>query len=391
MAGWLSITVQTLARYEERLSSALEDLGALAITLLDARDQPIYEPPPGKTPLWNRLTVQALFPGTADARALLFALSALQPGLDLARARVGHLDERDWQRAWMDDFRPMRFGRSLWIVPSGHEQPAAAGDDGAVVLHLDPGLAFGSGSHATTALCLAWLDGVRPHGLRVLDFGCGSGVLAVAAARLGADTVIAVDNDPQALTATADNAAANQVAGQVQVVAAGDWQPAGDCDVVVANILANTLVALAPRLVAAMRPGGLLALSGVLPGQGDEVAAAYADLGIELAAHAHDGWLLLARRGDPALAGLADAHLGTAAAADDSGHDPDAAPAVPGPAGDAAAEEGDKATACAPGPAAGTGKAAATAGNAGASGTAGSDGPDSPASHQPTVGADRPA
>ncbi len=313
MAGWLSITVQTLARYEERLSSAFEDLGALAITLLDARDQPIYEPAPGKTPLWNRLTMQALFAGDADARTLLFALSALQPGLDLSRAQVEQIDDRDWQRAWMDDFQPMRFGRQLWIVPSDHDVPEAAQATDAVILRLDPGLAFGSGSHATTALCLAWLEGAPLAGRQVLDFGCGSGVLAVAAARLGAGQVVAVDNDPQALTATADNAAANEVAQRLQIVAADDWQPAGDCDVVVANILANTLIELAPRLAAALTNDGLLALSGVLPEQQDEVVAAYAGLGIELATHEHDGWLLLARRDDPALAGLAQAHLGAVA------------------------------------------------------------------------------
>lgn len=313
MTGWLSITVQTLARHEERLSSAFEDLGALAITLLDARDQPIYEPAPGKTPLWNRLTMQALFAADADARSLLFALHALQPGLDLARATVEHIPDRDWQRAWMDDFQPMRFGRQLWIVPSDHDLPEAAQAADAVVLRLDPGLAFGSGSHATTALCLAWLEGTALAGRRVLDFGCGSGVLAVAAARLGAGQVVAVDNDPQALTATADNAAANDVAERLQILAADDWQPAGDCDVVVANILANTLIDLAPRLVAALRPGGWLALSGVLPDQHEAVIAAYAVLGIELATHEHDGWLLLARRDDPALATLAGAELGAVA------------------------------------------------------------------------------
>ncbi|MCK9490092.1 MAG: 50S ribosomal protein L11 methyltransferase [Xanthomonadales bacterium] len=322
----MSITVQTLARHEERLSSAFEDVGALAITLLDARDQPIYEPAPGKTPLWNRLTMQALFAADADARSLLFALNALQPGLDLARATIEHIADRDWQRAWMDDFQPMRFGRQLWIVPSDHELPEPARADDAVVLRLDPGLAFGSGSHATTALCLAWLEGTALADRRVLDFGCGSGVLAVAAARLGASQVIAVDNDPQALTATADNAAANGVADAINIAAAEDWQPASDCDVVVANILANTLIELAPHLCAALKPEGVLALSGVLPGQQEEVIARYRSLGIELAAHEHDGWLLLARRDDPAAAGLAHSLVENTkstgqAMTDASGHD----------------------------------------------------------------------
>lgn len=289
---WLALTVPTQPRFEQRLSQALEDLGAVAVTLLDAEDQPIYEPAPGETPLWRRITLQALFPGDADERALVFGLSALQPGLDLACVRVERIEDRDWTRAWMDDFRPMRFGRRLWIVPSGHELPADAGPD-AVELRLDPGLAFGTGSHATTAQCLDWLDGQDLAAARVLDFGCGSGVLAVAAARLGAAAVVAVDNDPQALTATAENAAGNGVRDRVRAVAADAWRDDGGFDVVVANILANTLVALAPTLAAALRPGGRIALSGVLPEQGDEVAACYAGHGIHLDRGERDGWLLL--------------------------------------------------------------------------------------------------
>lgn len=293
---WLAITVQTEARFEERMSSAFEDLGAVAVTLLDAEDQPIYEPAPGETPLWRRLTMQALFPGDSDARGIVFALSALQPGLDLRRIAVEQVEDRDWTRAWIEDFQPMQFGERLWVVPSEHEIPAQAQGDDAVVLRLDPGLAFGTGTHATTAQCLEWLAGEALDGMRVLDLGCGSGILAVAAARLGAAEVIAVDNDPQALTASADNAAANQVSQRVRTLAAEAWSPAGDCDVVVANILANTLIKLAPSIDAALRPDGRVALSGVLPEQGDEVAAVYAALGIELTRSERDGWLLLSGR-----------------------------------------------------------------------------------------------
>lgn len=293
---WLALTVPTQPRFEQRLSQALEDLGAVAVTLLDAEDQPLYEPGPGETPLWRRITVQALFPGDMDEVGIVFGLSALQPGLDLAHVQVSRLEDRDWTRAWMDEFQPMRFGRRLWIVPSGHQLPDSAGDD-AVELRLDPGLAFGTGTHATTAQCLEWLDGQDLDGARVLDFGCGSGILAVAAARLGAASVIAVDNDPQALTATAANAEENGVADRVRALDAGDWSGAGDFDVVVANILANTLTALAAPLVAALRRGGRIALSGVLPGQGDEVVAAYAAQGIpDMDRRERDGWLLLQGR-----------------------------------------------------------------------------------------------
>lgn len=289
---WLALTVPTQPRFEQRLSQALEDLGAVAVTLLDAEDQPLYEPRPGETPLWRRITLQALFPGGIDERGVVFGLSALQPGLDLAHVQVSRLEDRDWTRVWMDDFQPMRFGRRLWIVPSGHRLPETAGED-AEELRLDPGLAFGTGTHATTAQCLEWLDGQALAGARVLDFGCGSGILAVAAARLGAACVDAVDNDPQALTATVANAAANGVGDRVRALAAEDWTGTGDCDVVVANILANTLVALAPGLVRALRPGGRIALSGVLPGQEGEVVAAYAALGVGLECGEREGWLLL--------------------------------------------------------------------------------------------------
>jgi ribosomal protein L11 methyltransferase len=291
---WLAITVPTEPRFEERLSQAFEDLGAVAVTLLDAEDQPIYEPGPGQTPLWRRITLQALFPGEADERVLVFALSALQPGLDVGRIKVERIEDRDWERVWLEDFKPMPFGHRLWIVPTGHDLPEAARGADAVVLRLDPGLAFGTGSHPTTAQCLAWLDGQDLAGAQVLDFGCGSGVLALAAARLGATGVDAVDNDPQALTATATNAQGNGVADRVHVIAADDWQaPAGGYPVIVANILANTLIELAPRLAAALAPGGRIALSGVLPEQGDAVAAAWAGHGVVLARSELDGWSLL--------------------------------------------------------------------------------------------------
>lgn len=291
---WIAITVETEPRFEERVSSAFEDLGAVAVTLLDAQDQPIYEPAPGKTPLWRHLTIQALFPGDADEAGIVFGLNALQPGLDMRRVRVERVEDRDWERVWMDDFRPMRFGTRLWIVPTTHEVPEDAQDDASVVLRFDPGLAFGTGTHATTAQCLEWLDGVELSGRRVLDFGCGSGILAVAAARLGATQVVAVDNDPQALVATTANAEANAVAKRIVVADADSWQAGERFDVVVANILANTLIELAPVLVAALADDGRIALSGVLPEQGEEVAAVYAALGIALERRERDGWLLLA-------------------------------------------------------------------------------------------------
>jgi ribosomal protein L11 methyltransferase len=289
---WVAITVETEARFEERMTSAFEDLGAVAVTLLDAEDQPIYEPAPGQTPLWRRLTMQALFPGDCDEDGIVFGLSALQPGLDMRHLRIERIEDRDWTRAWIDDFRPMRFGERLWIVPSAHELPEDAGDD-VVVLRLDPGLAFGTGTHPTTALCLSWLDEQKLDGAHVLDFGCGSGILAIAAAKLGAREVIAVDNDPQALEATRVNAQANGVGDRISVLDAGEWQPDGSMSIVVANILANTLIDLAPKLAAAAASNAAIALSGILPDQSDDVAAAFAAHGIALTAREQDGWILL--------------------------------------------------------------------------------------------------
>lgn len=289
---WVAITVETEARFEERMTSAFEDLGAVAVTLLDAEDQPIYEPAPGQTPLWRRLTMQALFPGDCDEDGIVFGLSALQPGLDMRHLRIERIEDRDWTRAWIDDFRPMRFGERLWIVPSAHELPEDAGDD-VVVLRLDPGLAFGTGTHPTTALCLSWLDEQKLDGAHVLDFGCGSGILAIAAAKLGAREVIAVDNDPQALEATRVNAQANGVGDRISVLDAGEWQPDGSMSIVVANILANTLIDLAPKLATAAASNAAIALSGILPDQSDDVAAAFAAHGIALTAREQDGWILL--------------------------------------------------------------------------------------------------
>lgn len=249
-----------------------EQLGAVAVSLGDAGDEPMLEPPPGAMPLWQANRVSGLFD---PAQTTIDELrSAIGRALD---AEVGPsltlewLEDRDWERAWMDQYRPMRFGSRLWIRPSGFqvEQP------GAVIVDLDPGLAFGTGTHPTTALCLEWLDGQDLHDRTLVDFGCGSGVLAIAALALGANRAVALDHDPQALTATRENAARNGVQSRLAVMADLP-EGAGPADVVVANILANVLIALAPRIAAMVRPGGRLALSGILDGQDGAVATAFA-------------------------------------------------------------------------------------------------------------------
>ena len=292
--AWLELPFRTRRGDWARIESALEEVGALSVTLLDAEDAPILEPGPGETPLWPELVANALFDEGTDRRGLVAAIHELAPAFDPDRASFREVEDADWTRAWMDQFRPMRFGQRLWIYPSNIEPPA---DGDAVVVRLDPGLAFGTGTHATTALCLEWLDALfdpatRASTDKVLDYGCGSGVLAIAAVKLGAASATGVDNDPQALTATNDNAQRNGVSDRIAALEPGDPALApASYDVVVANILAGALVALAPTIAALAKPGAPVALSGILPEQADEVIAAWEPWCEGLAASGRDGWI----------------------------------------------------------------------------------------------------
>lgn len=268
---WLQLIVETDATGAPALAERLEQAGAASVTFQDDADQPLYEPAPGETPLWQRTRVVGLFPAQTDTDALIDHLRAALAPRPLPPYRLEALEDKDWVRAWMDEFKPMRFGERLWIVPSWSEPP----DPSAVNLLLDPGLAFGTGTHPTTRLCLEYLDAHPPVGRDVVDYGCGSGVLAVAAARLGAARVWAVDNDPQALTATQENAERNGVGDRLSVHLPERFAPVAT-DLVLANILANPLIALAPRIAGLLRPGGALVLSGLLAEQGEAVRAAYA-------------------------------------------------------------------------------------------------------------------
>ena len=281
---WLELSLRSTEAEQPRYERALEDVGALSVTLLDAdadtpNERAILEPGVGQTPIWKSLVLTALFEDGTDALALLAALDAFDPGLDWAGASFRTVADEDWERAWLDQFQPMRFGTRTWIVPWNHELPAEADTADAAVVRLDPGLAFGSGTHPTTALCLRWLDALAGEGAlgdaRVLDFGCGSGILALAALKLGAAAAVGVDNDPQALIASADNAARNAVDTRLAVYLPDDEPPA-TYPVVVANILASALDALAEALAARVATGGRIALSGILVGQEDELLQRYA-------------------------------------------------------------------------------------------------------------------
>ncbi|WFC41523.1 50S ribosomal protein L11 methyltransferase [Pseudoxanthomonas sp. SE1] len=295
---YLELSLRCTETEQPRYETALEDIGALSVTLLDAdadtgHERAILEPGVGETPLWKSLVLTALFDADADALTLLAALESFDPGLDWTQVGFRKVEDEDWERAWLDQFKPMRFGARTFIVPWNHEVPAEAGDDAAIV-RLDPGLAFGSGTHPTTALCLRWLDGLADDGAlegqRVLDFGCGSGILALAALKLGAAQAVGVDNDPQALLASADNAQRNQVDANFNVYLPED-EPVTTYPVVVANILASALDALADILAARVAPGGRIALSGILKGQEDELLARYATWFDALVATQDGDWM----------------------------------------------------------------------------------------------------
>jgi ribosomal protein L11 methyltransferase len=273
---WIELSLTLPAAHQPACEETLEALGALSVTLQDADaetpdERAIFEPGVEQTPLWNRVVLSALFEHDADRATIADALCAALPDLQPAQLDFREVADQDWERAWMDRFKPMRFGRRLWIVPWNDE---TFDEPDAVVVRLDPGLAFGTGTHPTTALCLQWLDGLDLAGCTVIDYGCGSGVLAIAALKLGADRAIGVDNDPQALTATQDNAERNGVDERLSVYLP-DAVPDTPADVFVANILAAPLAELAGRFAELVKPGAPFALSGILDGQQDELLERY--------------------------------------------------------------------------------------------------------------------
>ncbi|EKE77026.1 50S ribosomal protein L11 methyltransferase [Gallaecimonas xiamenensis] len=270
--AWIQVRTNTTAQVAEKLGDMLMEQGALSITFMDAQDTPVFEPLPGETRLWGDTDVMALFTADTDttqAQALIRSVLG-----EAAPLKVEALEDKDWERAWMDNFHPMQFGKRLWICPSWRDVP----DPSAVNVMLDPGLAFGTGTHPTTALCLEWLDGQDLEGKTVVDFGCGSGILAIAALKLGAARVIGVDIDPQAILASRDNAERNGVADRLELYLPKD-QPQGlEADLVVANILAGPLRELRDIILGYLKPGGAIALSGILDMQAEALAQYYGEL-----------------------------------------------------------------------------------------------------------------
>jgi ribosomal protein L11 methyltransferase len=284
----LAVTLNLDGLDAEVVEAACFAAGALAITYRDLRDDAILEPAPGEFRLWPHSQLEALFPFEASPLELVTSIAG---ALDIpaARVRLHLVADRVWEREWLKDFRPMRFGQRLWVAPHGSDVPDAR----ATIVRLDPGLAFGTGTHPTTAMCLEWLDANVTRGIRAIDYGCGSGVLALAAGKLGAVQIQAFDIDPQALTATHDNAAANDLLATIRVVRSADELAPG-ADIVTANILAGPLCELAPALARLARPGGRLILAGLLSTQAAEVANAYASTFEVTEFKTRDGWTSLA-------------------------------------------------------------------------------------------------
>jgi ribosomal protein L11 methyltransferase len=288
---WQEWVLETHSHHVELLEDWFFAQGALAVSLEDNADEPLLEPGPGETPVWQNVKVTALFAGDVD----LEPIRAEIPDTLLAknsRSDITTLRDRAWERVWMDDFSPIQMGPRLWICPSWSEPPDAS----AINVYLDPGLAFGTGTHATTAMCLAALDDAVRGGERVVDYGCGSGILAIAALRLGASSALGVDNDPQALTASRDNAQRNQIeASSLDILfpeSPGIDAWVGNSDLVVANILAGPLLTLADELIGLMTPGAKLLLTGILTEQAPDLIERYARVNLRVS-DTRDGWVLM--------------------------------------------------------------------------------------------------
>ena len=279
---WRNVAATAPQKAIDKLEQCFWSKGAVSVTVMDAGDDPLYEPGLEEIPLWEEVQVVGLFEDGVN-------LIALEQEINCLGFRLLHTEEiadRQWEREWLQHFQPVKFGRRLWVCP--HELDIS--EKNAVIIKLDPGLAFGTGTHATTRLCLEWLDASDMGKKRVLDFGCGSGILSIAACLLGAEHVVAVDHDPQALAATRENAAHNDVLGKLTIAKPEKvLQPA--FDVVLANILAQPLIDLSHTLTGLLRPSGDLVLSGIKVDQGDRVKEAYRMLPMS-AEVTLDGWLM---------------------------------------------------------------------------------------------------
>ncbi|MCB1867407.1 MAG: 50S ribosomal protein L11 methyltransferase [Gammaproteobacteria bacterium] len=269
---WIQLHLTVEKRQAPLIERLLEKLGALSVTLGDAADEPLLEPAPGESPLWQKTRISGLFSEETDPDRLrnrIYEAVDHRIGQSLEWER---LEDKQWERVWLENFKPMKFGRRLWICPDG-QRPQ---DGNGIYIDLDPGLAFGTGTHPTTALCLGWLDTQQLMGARIVDYGCGSGILSIAALKLGAREVIAIDHDPQALDATRANGEKNGVLERLRIYHSESAPDIGKVELVLANILAGTLIDLEPVLAGLILPNGRIILSGLLGEQVEAVSAVYA-------------------------------------------------------------------------------------------------------------------
>jgi ribosomal protein L11 methyltransferase len=289
--SWLQLSLDVNENEAPLLELVFENLGALSVTLGDAGDQALLETPPESEQLWQHTRVTALFDGEQDQRQLQDALKNTLSEPLATKLHWERIEDRIWERVWLEHFKPMSFGRRLWICPAGVQitQP------GSVIVQLDPGLAFGTGTHPTTALCLEWLDGQRLEGKTLIDYGCGSGILAIAALKLGAASAIAIDHDPQALQASRDNAKKNGVVEQL-ITYLPEQAPQQPADFLVANILAGPLIELAPQIAQRIRSEGQFALSGILQEQATEVMVHYQPFAMLSPIKHRNEWILISGR-----------------------------------------------------------------------------------------------
>jgi len=268
--AWQQLKININANEAEALGDLLTDLGSQAVTFVDAKDTPMYEPKPGEILLWPDTQVVGLYNADEKLISLISEVIKNFPSVNSSEIVLDQLEDKDWEREWMENFHPMKFGERLWICPSWRDVP----DISAVNVMLDPGLAFGTGTHATTSLCLTWLDNTDLHDKVVVDFGCGSGILGIAALKLGAKRVIGIDIDPQALQASAENAKRNGVNDRLYLYLPHD-QPKMEADIVLANILAGPLKELSDIISRYCKKNGSLLMSGILEAQSDSVMQVY--------------------------------------------------------------------------------------------------------------------
>ena len=282
--AWQALHIQTTKEYADSISEWLEEMGALAVTLQDAADQPVFEPAPGETPLWEQMVITGLFEESYDISAVISAVPTT-----VLNHQQETIEDQNWQAVCMQDFKPMQFGQRLWICPSWE----TLDDPDACIVKLDPGLAFGTGTHPTTSMCLAWLDQHIKGGETLIDYGCGSGILAIAAIKLGATKVYAVDNDPQALEATINNRDENRLTAEQVIPLMNDETIPESADIVIANILAGPLAMLAPTLTSLVKTDGQITLSGILEDQAESLISAYEQKIAFSEKNQQDGWILL--------------------------------------------------------------------------------------------------